>query len=340
MTLRLVRRFFAGSPGRRQPDVFRGETRRFALAQMIVRAFYAFALFFLADALLPEIAKLAPRPPVSPLWPLAWLSFVDPTLGLRALGTLSAGALVAAALAPGWRVARVAGWLALLEFAALKSSYGKIGHSLHLSLWVAFILIALPRGWTRGESRGVRRQTLLVVWTCQAAILLSYTMSGLGKLGGALYQTALGQPSALTPGGVGAHIAERLLQTHSQSALGAWIVAHPLLTWPLMPGAIAVELFSFWAAFRPSLQRPWAMALIVFHLGIYLAMTINFPQNCFLLALFFFASPFEPAGLRLVDRLADLPFGQNALKCAHVIRQRCGPRTARDKTGGPGQPHW
>lgn len=327
MTLRAVRRFFAGLPRRRRPDVFTGETRRFAMAQTIIRAFYAFALFFLADALLPEIAKLAPRPPVSPLWPLAWLNHFDPTIGLRALAAVSAGALVAAALAPGWRVARIAGWLALLEFAALKSSYGKIGHSLHLSIWVAFILIALPSGWTHGQTRGVRQRTLLVVWTCQAAILLSYTMSGLGKLGGAIYQTILGQPSALTPGGLGAHIAERLLQTHSQSPVGAWIVAHPLLTWPLMPGAIAVELFSFWAAFRPSLQRPWAMTLVVFHLGIYLAMTINFPQNCLLLALFFFASPFEPAGLRLADRLSDLPLGRNTLKWTHGIRQRSGKQT-------------
>lgn len=326
MNLRQARRFFTGGP-RRRPGVFTGATRRFAMAQTLIRAFYAFSLFFLVNAVLPEIAKLAPHPPVSPLWPLAWLNLVDPTPGLRALAAVSAAALVAAALAPGWRVARIAGWLALLEFAALKSSYGKIGHSLHLSIWVAFILIALPRGWTHGESRAVRQRTLLVVWTCQAAILLSYTMSGLGKLGGAIYQTIVGQPGAFTPGALGAHIAERLLQTHSHSAAGTWIVAHPLLTWPLMPGAIAVELFSFWAAFRPALQRPWAMALIVFHLGIYLAMTINFPQNCLLLALFFFASPFEPAGLRLADRLADLPLGRNALKCVRVIRQRPGKQT-------------
>lgn len=337
MTVRWVWRLFAGAL-RRRPDVFTGERRRFAIAQSIIRAFYAFGLFFLANTVLSEFAKLSPHPPVSPLWPLAWLDCVNPTLGLRALGGGCALALVAAAVAPGWRSARIAGWLALLEFAALKNSYGKIGHSLHLSIWVAFILIALPPGWTRGESRAVRQRTLLVVWTCQAAILLSYTMSGLGKLGGAVYQTFLGQPSAFTPGGVGAHVAERLLQTHSQSGVGTWIVAHPYLTWPLMPGAIAVEFFSFWTAFRPSLQRPWAIALIAFHLGVYLAMTIDFPQNCFLLALFFFSSPFEPNGLRLVDRLADLPFGQKALQCAQVIRQRFGQQTGIDGTGGSGQP--
>ena len=308
----------------RRQDVFTGSARRFAIAQTTIRAFYAFGLFFLVETVLSEFAKLAPHPPLAPLWPLAWISWVNPTAGLRALGAACGIGLVAAALAPGWRLARLGGFLALLEFAALKNSYGKIGHSLHLSLWVAFILIALPAGWTRPAGRAVRQRTLLVFWTCQAAILLSYTMSGLGKLGGAIWQTALGQPSAFTPGGVGAHIAERLLQTHSESGLGAWMVAHPYLTWPLMPGAIAVELFAFVAAFRPSLQRPWAMALILLHLGIYLAMTSNFPQSCFLLAIFFFQSPFEPAGLTWADRLADLPFGANLLKVSRVIRQRFG----------------
>lgn len=337
MISRRVRRFFAGPPVRR-PGGFTGEARRFAIAQTTIRAFYAFALFFLANTVLSEVAKLAPHPPVSPLWPLAWLNAVNPTPGLRALGAGAAVALAAAALLPGWRPTRIAAWLALLEFAALKNSYGKIGHSLHLSIWVAFILIALPSGWTRGATRAVRQRTLLIFWTCQAAILLSYTMSGIGKVGGAIYQTALGQPSALTPGGVGAHIAERLLQTHSQSGLGAWLVAHPYLAWPLMPGSILVELFAFWAAFRPALQRPWAAALILLHLGIYLAMTINFPQNCFLLALFFFQSPFEPIGVTLAHRVEALPFGRHVLQIAHMILRRTGRQPGFTNTGGSAGP--
>lgn len=293
LALRRVRRLLAG----RQPagGAFALQTERFVAAQTAIRAFYAFALFFLADTILAETAKFAGRPPADPLWPLTWLHWTNPALAIRGLGAFAGFALLAAVLAPGWRIVRAAGWLALLEFAALTNSYGKIGHSLHLSVWVAFILIALPTSWTqtaRRTNRRTRQATLLVFWTCQAAVLLSYSMSGLGKLGGAIYQVAAGQPSALSPGAVGAHIAERLLQTHSQSAVGAWLVAHPYLTWPAMPGAIAVELLAFWAAFRPQWQRPWAAALIALHLGIYVAMTINFPQNCFLLALLFFLPAF------------------------------------------------
>ena len=57
-------------------------------------------------------------------------------------------------------------------------------------------------------------------------------MSGLGKLGGALYQLARGQPNAFVPGALGTHVALRLLQTHSESQLGAWIIHHPWLAWP------------------------------------------------------------------------------------------------------------
>lgn len=336
-----MRRFFAGKPGAR-PGVFTGQARRFAIAQTVIRAFYAFGLFFAADTVLSGIAKLAAHPPVTPLWPLGWLAWVDsPAAGLRALGTACGVGLLSAALAPGWRLTRVAGFLALLEFAALKNSYGKIGHSLHLMVWVAFILIALPPRWARADAgRAARHRTLLVFWTCQAAILLSYTMSGLGKLGGALYQIALGQPSAFSPGGVGAHIAERLLQTHSQSAVGAWIIAHPWLTWPLMPGAIAVELFSFWVAFRPALQRPWAAALIVFHLGISLAMTIHFPQNCLLLALFFFPSPFAPAAVSWGEQVASLPLGRDALLIAGAVRRWLGLKQGLHGDGDEaGRPH-
>jgi hypothetical protein len=188
----------------------------------------------------------------------------------------------------------------ILEFVALKNSTGKIGHSLHLLVLVAGLLIFLPPAWDGAPQktrRAARQATLLVFWACQAAILLAYTMSGLGKLGGAFYQIAAGQPSAFSPGALGALVAQRLVQTHSESVLGAWIIRHPYLTWPMMPSALYLELFSFWVAFRPALHRGWAALLILFHAGTFLTMTITFPQNCLLLALFFFPTPFQPVTL-------------------------------------------
>ena len=84
---------------------------------------------------------------------------------------------------------------------------------------------------------------------------MSYTMSGAAKLGGALWQVAHLQPNAFLPGAFGALIAKRLLDTHSASLLGGWVIRHPFLTWPLLPVTIFVEFFAFWVAFRPAVAR-------------------------------------------------------------------------------------
>ncbi len=265
---------------------------------MLVRAFYVF-LLYLASLQLPELGGLIDKPLDLPLWPVAWLEHDGETsaFGVQALFFFYIGSNTLAALLPGWRSLRVAACLGLLEYVALKNSFGKIGHSFHLPLLVSALLVFLPAGWDRPASctqRRVRQSTLLVLWMCQAAVLLSYTMSGLGKLGGALYQAATLQANVFQPGALGSHVALRLFKTHSQSFSGAWIIHHPWFAWPLMPIALYVELFSFWIAFRPALYRLWGMLLISFHFGTFFAMTITFPQNCLLLGLLFFLSPFTP----------------------------------------------
>jgi hypothetical protein len=342
--LRRVRRLFAGnSPAStaRADGVCTGQMERFAIAQTTVRAFYAFALYFLAAAQFPDFNKLIDHPPLAPLWPVGWLNWVPtPNLGVRALLGFYAVATLAGLFWPGLRWARIGVWLGLLELVALENSSGKIGHSLHLMVFIAFALILLPAGWDRAAAfvnRRTRQSALLVLWLCQAVILLSYTMSGIGKLGGGIYQLAHGLPNAFSPGGLGAHVAERLLQTHSRSFFGDWIIDHPWLTWPAFPGAIYVELFSFWIAFRPALSRLWAGALITFHLGVFLSMTINFPQNCLLLALFFFQSPFQPGKVSWREALADLPMMSEAVKLQALARTKFAQRKAANRARAAGE---
>ena len=247
----------------------------------------------------PEFAHPGRLPtPEFLLWPTAWLGWVPARAGYALLfGLQTAGALAGAAGCQ-WRWARALAALGLLEFAALENSVFKIGHTLHALVLVAALLVFLPRGWD-GPARGVRRmareRALLVFWACPAALLGTYTLSGVGKLGGALYQTALGQPSVFSPHALALHVAERLAQTDSHSLLGDWFLAYPWLGWPMMLLTIYLQVGAFWVAFRPSLQPWWAAALIGFHIGSFFLMTINFPQNCLLLALFFFRAPFAPA---------------------------------------------
>ena len=326
-----LRRWLAGSPGPSPlppPDgTFRAQARRFTVAQTLVRAFYAF-LLYLAVSQFTELAGLLERNVNAPLWPIAWLRWVDPATGLRVLLAFYLGTNIFGAFTAPWRASRVLTFLGLLQYVALKNSFGKIGHSLHLPLIVAGIFVLLPSGWNRPAPqtrRCSRQETLLVFWLAQAAVLLSYSMSGAAKVAAAAWQLGTGQPNAFAPGGLGAFVAQRLLQTHSTSFFGAWIIHHPFLTWPALPAAISLEFFAFLVAFRPALARPWAALLILFHGGTYYTMTITFPQNCFLLVLFFFVSPFEPeVVLPWQARLLDVPCLRNLNKFRQTTRQRRG----------------
>lgn len=316
LLLRRCRRFLAGGSGLAGGShPLREQSRRFTAAQTLVRGFYAFLLYFAVSGC-SHFGDYLKRPVYAPLWPVAWLPLLHGTAGVRLLLAVYTATNLLGVFFVASRVVRVAAFLGLLEFAALTNSFGKIGHSLHGLVLVAGLLVLLPPGWTRPTalaSRALRQRTLLVVWLAGAALLLTYTMSGLSKLGGAVVQSLRGEPNAFLPGAFGAHIAQRLLQSGSQSTLGDWIIHHPYFTWPLMPAAVVIETGAFLAAFRPALGRPVAALLVVFHVGTYFTMTIVFPQSCLLLALFFFASPLEPGNLRWQNVFFALPF-------AHKIR--------------------
>lgn len=286
----------------------RGEERAYRIAAVIVRVFYIFLLYF-AMNLIPVWQQYQVLEPVDPLWPVWWLKAIDTHAGARVI--LSGGfmAAVLGAFFCEYRWARVAVFFGLLEYLGLKFSFGSIHHSMHLALTFCFLLIFLPRHWARPEEadRLTRQMTLRVLWCCQAFALMSYSMSGLGKVGGAIYQTALGQINAFYPQAMSLHVAERLLQTNSSSLMGGWIIEHPICGWPLMVGAIYLQFFSFWAAFRPSLQKLWGIGLILFHIGNSLILTINFHANIFLVALFLFCSPFQPERFSWRRIAVDLP---------------------------------
>ncbi len=304
-SVRAWRRFFSGwraptAAGEgggppRDADFFAVRTANFGVTQGLIRAFYCFNLF-LTFTRFPEFIHPGKMPGEALLlWPAVWLAAVPSTVGYIAVFALqTAGSLLGAVFCQ-WRWVRVVTFLGLLQIIALDNSKVKIGHSMHLLVLVAFLLVFLPARWDRPvfrTRRMTRERTLLIFWACQAVVLLSYTMSGLGKLGGVVYQVVLGQPNVFSRDALALHTAERLAQTESTSLLGAWLLEHPWAGWLPMIGTFYLQLFAFWIAFRPALQRWWAAGLIGFHAGSYFLMTINFPQNCLLLGLLFFRSPF------------------------------------------------
>lgn len=278
-------------------------------AQMLVRAFYALLAFLMAQAL-PDFEGLTRERALLELWPVAWMEWLPPGRGAVIVFLAFVGASLIGVVAPGPRWVRVLVFLALLQYVALRNSEGRVSHGLHLPLLVALVFIFLPRGWqrTRLPDADLARQTALVLRAAQAVILLTYTMSGLGKLGASVFELASGQISSFHPSGFQRLIAARLLETSSSSPAANWIIAAPSwVSWPLLPATIYFQLCAVCVAFRPSLHRPWGVVLILFHLGTAFILTIHFPYSVFMLALLLVASPFAPPRFDVRQVLTDLP---------------------------------
>jgi hypothetical protein len=288
--LRRARRFFGSDDQPVRRGALRRQTESFHAARIVVRCYYAVILFF-AVATLHDGTAYLDRREILALWPVGWLNAVPLRTGIL---TILVGYLTAAflgAIFPAKRWARALVFIGLLEFAALDNSFGKISHNYHLWVLTAFWLIFLPKAPARIADRSTRQRFLLIFWICQAIVLLTYTMSGVGKIGGAIYQFCAGQNNLFMPTGMASIVADRLLQTNSNSSLGPWLLVHPWVGWLLGLAAMYLELFAVWAAFRPILQRWWAAGLILFHIGVYLLMGITFNQTVLLVALLLLTAP-------------------------------------------------
>jgi hypothetical protein len=305
-----VAAFFRGRTGAPAPGrvALLSGKERFAAAQALVGAFYAVLLFFALGSLFSWQEYLGATD-LTPRWPVFWLRWVDTRTGIAVILWLHLlGALLGVAL-PGHRLARILVFGSYLEFLAFRFSFGSINHGDHLGLLLAFVLILLPSGWSTIEAapRRLRAATLLVFSGCQAMIMLTYSMSGLWKVGGVVQQALRGDVTYLAPTGLARQVAAKLLADESTSLLGPWLVEHAWVGWPLMLAALYLEFFALWAVARPSLHRLWGLGLVLLHVSTHLTMGVGFPQNPLWLALFFVFSPFRPQASSWRRTLGELP---------------------------------
>lgn len=281
---------------------------RLASAQALISAFYAVLLFFAVSDLFSWQEYLSATS-LTPRWPVFWLRYVDVRFGVGLiLWFRLAGGLIGITLSRH-RGARILVCLSLLEFLAFKYSFGAVNHGDHLGLLLTFGLVFLPSGWSssQGASRIVEASTLLVFSGCQAFIMLTYSMSGMWKVGGVVQQVIQGQVSYVAPQGLAQQVAAKLLSDGSTSLLGPWLIDHPWAGWPLMIAALYLELFALWAVPRPTLHRVWGLGLILLHLSTHLTMGVGFPQNVLWLSLFFVLSPLRQEGAGWREMARDLP---------------------------------
>lgn len=310
MIHRKLRRFFGVAAFSFEKSTFSNQTRIFFQIQTLIRAFYA-AMVMFASFQLPEWMNYLGRGKADPLWAVSWLNAVDQRQGVLVILSLWLSGVVMAAIYPEKRWARIWAFVGFFQFAAFNNSFGKIGHSLHHWVLVSFLLIFLPK-CTQG--RGGRQRVMQIFIGIQLMIGLTYTMSGIGKVGGIVLHLIQGEMSSLHPHAMSYIVAERLLQTHTQSLFGEWFVNHPYPSWLFLLGAIYLQLASFWFVVRPVWHRGWAVGLALFHIFSYFTFTIIFPQSVFVLLLFFGASPFAPERFQIREMIRQLPFLPRFLK--------------------------
>lgn len=310
-------RLFA-SPSNLAPAYLLNQHEQFICVQTIFRTYYAI-IFFLSFTSWRSYLKTTN---IEPLWPLYWFEYTGIDFGIKVVSLLYFAACLLVVIFPGWRISRIVAFLGLLEFRAVANSFGKINHSGHLAILLSFILIFLPYKWlSKNVSKYVRTATLLVFSGCQALIMMTYTMAGVGKLVGALFQSIRGEIHALDPQGLPLILAERILKNGGENFLNSFLINNYYVTWLLMLGTVYLQFFSLWAAFRPRLHQIWGLGLILFHISTSLTMDINFPENILWLAIFFLGSPFRPESFSGRQLLQDLPLISRILHLTKVIKK-------------------
>lgn len=295
-------------------------------AQIIVRVFYAVALYQVCNA--EGLQRLLDATALDPLWCVRWVRLTGPALAGSIVYGASVLSAIACVLGPGSRAARIAFAVALLEFGGLENSFGKINHSSHVLTVCAFLLCFLPSGdlsWVR-RSTGRVQAYLLCVWSLLASFFLTYSISGVWKVAVGLVQAAKLEPNAFSPSALAYHVARRLLETGDSTPLAHVLLRHPAFGWPASLLTLYLETFAIVAAFRPRLHRPWAMGLICFHLGSGLVLGIGFYHHVLLLGVLGLASPFAPP-FELRATLLDLPLFGDVSRWLSARRQ--APRSER-----------
>lgn len=290
--------------------VFAQKTVPFLRAQNLVR-FYYFCLLFFSVFLFTNWwdVSFVTQSVISPFWPTSWIYLVSPIFAVYSIRLLFIAGAFLAAVFPEQRFARVVAFLGLIEFVSLYASFWKLDVDWYTWILVAFLLIFLPKGWSNPIKATLltRQKFLLIFWGSQAIVLLTYSMSALGKIFGSTSQFLLGEAHSFSIEASALHIADRLLATNATSVFGPLVINHPWIGWPFFVGAIYLMLFAFFASFRLSLQRVWGIGLILYHIGAYLTMNIAFSSNILLLALLLLHSPFKEQNTKWQTILLDIP---------------------------------
>jgi len=279
----------------------------FSRARVVIKFYYLFSAYisYLAAESMHRLAEQTPEWDF--VWPVRWLAALPIETSIDWLTLACFLTSLLAFQFPGQRLFRILFAAAFLCVTALSCSEGGTNHLYHAWLWIAVCLIFLPRISIGKTSRLAKMAYLTTIAACQALLLSFYSLAGMWKTLTGIEALVVGRVGSLSPGGLSATLADRMLQTGTSPLLAHVVIDHVWLAWPMFLALIYVQLFSIFVVFRPHLHVLWGYLLISFHLGTWLLMEIVFPQHVLFLALFFVLSPFRPDRMTPFDILVSLP---------------------------------
>jgi len=261
------------------------------------------ALLFVSNGILD-------RQNFDPFWPLLWSTHFNIDYATVVVIVKTSFVIVAAlaAFLHKHTFFRILVFLAILHVHAIESSFGAINHQWYLWLYTSFIFIFLPNIWSEEKkTQDTDRKFLLFIWFAQALAMLTYSMAGLWKFVFALQQNIVGEVDGFALEAFSYQIANWVPRLQSEAILAPYVIAYPEVGWFFYVGLHFLQLFALWVMVRPSLQKIWALTLIIFHIGTYLTMGISFHPLVILIIILFFNTPFAKKSATAKDLVYDLP---------------------------------
>ena len=290
-------------PGPRRTPA--GLSRSAAEVLLISRFYYVYIVFAIASSTLPFDRAYRGTPPSAPIWTIDLLSkltglgWLSHTIWVSAAG-LSLALL--AALYPRALAWRFGVFLYVLIYIALRSSYGSVNHGNYFYLYVSFALLFLPS--RDNPTLSARRATLSylsVLWLAQSLLMLPYSLSGFWRIW-------YGRLELFAPDSMVRIMLSRAIDDADNiGPLLPLVAQHNLVAQSMLLIIVYVELFAILAVFRPHLQRPFGVVLILFHVGSYWIMDIYFAANILMIGLFVMLSPTAPRRFSLAGLVLSLP---------------------------------
>lgn len=302
--LRVLRGFLTVDTGERlAPAEF---TRAACGILWLARFYYLFTTYSILAHVNFERA-IQGNPPTDPLWPVATLMRVAGSEWLDSAALITvAGSAVAllATIFPHVMVCRLAVFIYLFVVIALSNSYGSVNHGNYFYLFVGFPLVFLPSGMHVRLGRMPRRNVMsciMVFWSVQSTILLSYTLAGYWKV------SVSGMELFASDGMLRILLARLMNDTVQVPPLLPLIASQKYLAQWMLLVTVYTQVFAILAVFRPHLHRPFGVVLILSHIGSDLLMNVESFANIVFLGLFLVFSPLAPARLSPTGLLQSLP---------------------------------